>query len=102
MWRVLFLVGGLAFAGILAEAAGSPQQVVNAALVQVQDCLELNRTQGAAYLALDSGNREGLTLRGLAATLGIGLLSILFFVPAALVAEYLIRRGDDDYNGAAG
>ncbi len=102
MWRVLFLLGGLAFAVILAEAAGSPQQVVNAALVQVQDCLELNRTQGATYLALDSGNREGLTLRGLMATLGIGLLSILFFVPAALVAEYLIRRGDDNYNGAAG
>ena len=102
MWRTLIVITGLAAAVVLAQADGSSQQAVNAALVQVQDCLELNKLSSGAGLDGSDDSAKGLTLRGLAATLGIGLLSILFFVPAALVSEYVIRRGGEGYNGAAG
>ena len=35
----------------------------------------------------------GLSVQGLAAMLGIGVLTMMFFVPAALLSEFLMRRG---------
>ena len=103
MWRSLIVIGGLVMAVFLAQADGNSQRVVNAALVQVQDCLELNQAGSSARVLPGSNDTgEGLTLRSLFVTLGIGLLSILFFVPAALITEYVTRRGDDSYTGAAG
>lgn len=101
MWRTAIVILSLALAGVLAQADGRPQQAASAALVQVQEGLEEKQAASEMHPAGYGNSAEGLTLRGLVATLGIGLLSILFFVPVALVAEYFIRRGGDHYTGAA-
>ncbi len=102
MWRIAAVMLVLVFCGILVQADSGPQQVVNSALIQVQDCLELNQSVRAGHSPVNDTLDSGLTFGALFATLGIGLLSILFFVPAALVAECIIRRGDDNYTNAAG
>lgn len=66
---------------------------VSAALVQVQDCLELNGARLSRMQPGQSGADSSFTLRALGTTLAIGVLSILFCAPAALAAEYLSRRG---------
>lgn len=73
-----------------AERVGS--QGVSAALVQVQDCLELSGTRLSRVRPGHSGADSSFTLRAIGSMLAIGLLSILFCVPAALAAEYLSRR----------
>jgi hypothetical protein len=93
MWRMLILVPVLAVAGVLARADGGQATPVSAALVQIQDCLDLPMANPAGF-GLEKSEAAGLSLRAIASTLGIGLLSILLFVPAALLSEFFIRRGD--------
>lgn len=102
MWRSVLVIFALTLAGILAQADGRPQRAVSAALVQVQDCFEEKQALSSVQAQEGGTSGEGLTLRGLFATLAIGLLSILFCVPAALIAEFVQRRSSEHYSGTAG
>ena len=101
MWRVALLFGLMVAVTLVLRAENGAPQAVNAALVQMQDCLELGGTRLAPMLPEEGGDRPGITLRSLFVTLGIGILSVLFCVPAALVAEYLSRSGGGNTPGAA-
>ena len=101
MWRLVVLVVVMALATLMLRAEDGGSEVVNAALVQVQDCLDMGGNKRVAALGEGGGDGPGLTLGSLFATLAIGCLSILFCVPAALVAEYFFRRGDRDCPGTA-
>lgn len=100
MWRIVILLILMVSATLVLRAENGSSQAVNAALVQVQDCLEISGTRLVPALAGDGGDRAGLTLGSLLATLAIGCLSILFLVPAALVAEYFFRRAGGDCPGS--
>ena len=100
MWRILILLMLMVSATLALRAENGSSQAVSAALVQVQDCLEISGTRLVPALAGEVGERAGLTLGSLLATLAIGCLSILFFVPAALVAEYVFRRAGGDCPGS--
>jgi hypothetical protein len=99
MWRIVILLGMMVSTTLVLRAESGSSQAVNAALVQVQDCLEISGSRLVTALPDEGGERSGLTLRSLFVTLAIGCLSILFCVPAALVAEYFSRRGDGDCPG---
>lgn len=101
MWRIVVLVVVMGSASLMLRAEGGGSGAVNAALVQVQHCLDMGGKKLVPGFPGESGDRPGLTLGSLLATLAIGCLSILFCVPAALVAEYFFRRGGGDYPGAA-
>lgn len=92
MWRMLIFVPLLAVAAVMARQDVGQAAPVNAALMQIQDCLDLPARQ--AVVGIEKNAAAGLSLRALGATLGIGLLSILLFVPAAFLSEFFIRRGD--------
>lgn len=97
MWRALFVLGLLLAVAAVSGADINPSSQVNGALVQIQDCFDVqlgNAARVSGMYPTDTAGGSGLSLRALAATLGIGLLSILFFVPAALLSEFFIRRGD--------
>ncbi|QFU75094.1 hypothetical protein EY643_05215 [Halioglobus maricola] len=89
MWRYLSVFVLLLAAVVFLQSQAGQVAPGHVALVQLQDCLELNLTHQMA------GQGEGLSLSGIARALGIGILSILFFVPAALLAELLSGGGDD-------
>ncbi|RLQ23865.1 hypothetical protein DWB85_01555 [Seongchinamella sediminis] len=78
-------------ASVLVRADGDPARPTNAELVQIEDCLDLRIAQAPARQS--AAPDGGISLRGLAAMLGIGALTIMFFVPAALLSELLMRRG---------
>ena len=92
MLRMIFLVALVFTSSLLLRAEINPAQTTSGALVQAQDCLDMPAPQVTA--APSDVNAEGLSFRGLGATLGIGLMTVMFFVPAALVAELLMRRGE--------
>ena len=92
MWRMLIFVPLLAVAAVIARPNVGPTAPVNAALMQIQDCLDLPAKQ--AVVGIEKNAAAGLSLRALGATLGIGLLSILLFLPAAFLSEFFICRGD--------
>lgn len=97
MWRVLVALGMLIAVAAVSGADINPSSQVNGALVQIQDCFDVQLGSAAKVSGMyhtDTAGGPGLSLKTLAATLGIGLLSILFFVPAALLSEFFIRRGD--------
>lgn len=99
MWRIVILVPVLLVAGVFARADVNTSATASAALVQIQDCLDLKLDQQASMPAITDHRGQGangLSLRGLASTLGIGLLTIICFVPAALLAEMLTRRDGQD------
>lgn len=85
------LVALVIVASVLVRADGDPARPTNAALIQIEDCLDLRVAQAPAMQP--PGSDSGLSLRGLAGMLGIGALTIMFFVPAALLSELLMRRG---------
>lgn len=93
MWRYLWVMAGLLLALLLLQQQPGQDAPAQVALVQLQDCLELN----AAHRAAPQG--EGLSLMALGRALGIGILSMVFFVPAALLTEYLSDRRQE--RGAA-
>ncbi len=101
MWRIVVLVVVMGATTLMLRAEGGGSEAVSAALVQVQDCLDMGGKNLVPVLPEEGDNRPGLTLGSLFATLAIGCLSILFCVPAALVAEYFFRRSDGDYPGTA-
>ncbi len=101
MWRVAILACLMFTATLVLRAESGSPQVVNTALVQVQHCLELGGAKLAPILPGEGGESPGLTWRSLFATLAIGILSILFCVPAALVAEYLSRSGGNTTGAAS-
>jgi hypothetical protein len=76
----------------MVRAEVEPGHNANAELVQVQDCLDLRASHTISSPTV--GAEPGLSFRGLGATLGIGLMTLMFFVPAALLSEALMRRGD--------
>ena len=89
MWRyisVFFLIG---LAVVIVHSQAGQVAPAHVALVQLQDCLELNAAQPMA------GQGEGLSFNALGRALMIGCLSILLFVPAALLAEYFSDGSDD-------
>ena len=85
MWRVCLLLIVALSTAVLARAELNPADTTR---VHMQDCLDLRIDPGVAA----DGGASGLSLRGLAATLGIGLLSMLFLLPVALVCDWLMRR----------
>ena len=91
MLRGLMLAGLVIIASVLVRADGDPARPTNAALIQMEDCLDLRIAQAASPAS--SGPDSGLSLRGLVGMLAIGALTIMFFVPAALLSELLMRRG---------
>ncbi len=101
MWRIFILLVVMVSATLALRAENGSSQAVNAALVQVQDCLEITGSRLATALPEEGEGRSGLTLGSLLATLVIGCLSIVFCVPAALVAEYFSRRDGGDNPGTA-
>ncbi|TDG14890.1 hypothetical protein E2F43_01205 [Seongchinamella unica] len=91
MLRGMILVGLVVIASVLVRVDGDPARPASAALIQAGDCLDQRVTQTPAIQSPGSGS--GLSVRGLAAMLGIGVLTIMFFLPAALLSELLMRRG---------
>ena len=85
-------------AGAFAQADGSVVGPINAGLIQIQGCLELQAAQCASTEITQLGhvNRGmgGLSVQALVSTLGIGLLSLVCFVPTALLAEMWMRRNN--------
>ncbi len=61
-------------------------------------CLEFARGEvaGMSLELLPPDSSRLFSLHELVATLGIGALTVLFFVPAALVAEWFMRRAEQD------
>lgn len=91
MLRIVILLTLVVVASVLVRADGDPVRPTNAALVQLEDCLDLRVAQAPA---MENHSADGgISLRGLVAMLGIGALTIMFFVPAALLSELLMRRG---------
>ena len=92
MFRVFILLSLIVIVSTVVKAEVDPGQVSSMALAQIQHCLDL-RVTGVASMPV-ARNEIGLSFRGLGATLGIGLMTLLFFVPAALFSEFLMRRGE--------
>ncbi|MEH6585497.1 MAG: hypothetical protein V7720_03010 [Halioglobus sp.] len=92
MLRTIILLSLVVVGSVMVKAEVDPGRTVNAALVQIQDCLDMRVTRSVSIPAPVSGS--GLSVRGLGATLGIGLMTIMFFVPAALLSELLMNRGE--------
>ena len=91
MVRGLMLAALVVVASVLVRADGDAARPTNAALVQFEDCLDLKVARTPAMHSSSTDN--GLSLRGVVSMLGIGALTIMFFVPAALLSELLMRRG---------
>ena len=89
MWRYVSVLGLVLLAAVFVQTQAGTATPAHAALVQLQDCLELN----VAHQMVSQG--EGLSFGAVGRALGIGFLSILFFVPAALLAELLSGGGDE-------
>ncbi|MEP4147441.1 MAG: hypothetical protein ABJL54_09490 [Halioglobus sp.] len=92
MIRNVILISLMVMASTAVKAEIDPSQVTYMALAQIQDCLDLGVSRVMTLPAMDA--RSGLSFRGLGATLGIGVMTLLFFVPAALLSELLMRRGE--------
>ena len=92
MLRIFILLTAVVAISVLVKAEGDPARVGNVALIQMQDCLDL-RIPNASTLPAQPG-AQGLSMKGLGAMLGIGALTIMFFVPAALLSELLMRRDE--------
>ena len=90
MLRSILLLAVVVVASVLVRAEGDPSRPTNAALVQIEDCLDM-RVTSAPNLQAASPDK-GLSVQGLGAMLGIGVLTMMFFVPAALLSELLMRR----------
>lgn len=86
MWRLLLVLTITLFTAMAGGGDLSPVDEPAYAEVQCADLPELHRGG-----AVDAG-ASGLSLRGLFATLGIGLLSLMFLVPMALFADWLMGR----------
>ena len=92
MIRNVILISLMILVSTAAQANIDPAQVTYMALAQIQDCLDLRVSQAMKMPGMGSGT--GLSFRGLGATLGVGVMTLLFFVPAALLSEMLMRRGE--------
>ena len=92
MLRLCVLLSLVVAATVLVRAEGTPGRVANVGLIQMEDCLDLRIPQVSASTMQSS--KQGLSLQGLGAMLGIGALTIMFFVPAALLSEMFMRRGE--------
>ena len=92
MLRVCVVLCLVVAATVLVRAEGNPGRAANVALIQMEDCLDLRIPQVSASTVPSSA--QGLSLQGLGAMLGIGALTIMFFVPAALLSEMFMRRGE--------
>lgn len=86
MWRVSLLVLVMLSTVVLAAAGPNP---VDAAEAREAYCLDAPVAEEEIPAA---GSGGGLSVSGLLATLGIGLLSFLCLVPVALLAEWLMGR----------
>lgn len=92
MLRTIILISLVVVGSVMVKAEVDPGRTANAALMQLQDCLDMRVTRSVSLPAV--GSESGLSVRGLGATLGIGLMTIMFFVPAALLSELLMSRGE--------
>lgn len=92
MIRKVILISLMVMASTAVKAEIDPAQVTYMALAQIQDCLDLGVSRAMTLPAVGAGS--GLSFRGLGATLGVGVMTLLFFVPAALLSELLMRRDD--------
>ena len=90
MLRGFMLLVLVVVASVLVRADGDPARPTNAALVQMEDCLDLRVTRAPAMQP--RGPDSGISVQGLAAMLGIGALTSMVVVPAALLSELLMRR----------
>ena len=93
-------IGMILFFGLMAAGAVHAGPGVGVAadmlLAHVGECLDVVRNQAGSLSMpmLVPGSGREIGLRQVASTLGIGALTVLFFVPTALVSELLMRRGD--------
>ncbi len=94
MIRRLIVMSLMVLISAAANAEMDPTQVTHMALAQLQDCIDRPVAQVIGLPEAGAGN--GLSFRGLGATLGIGVMTLLFFVPAALLSELLMRRAKSD------
>ncbi len=93
----LFAVGLLSI--LMAAGADAAPLLEGAAellLAQVGECLAFARGEvvGVSTSLLHAGGKPAFSMHQLLSTLGIGALTVVFFVPAALVADWLMRRAD--------
>ena len=98
MWRVCLLFIVTLSTAVLASERANP---FDAAEARDAYCLDAPVEEREMLAAAQGG---GISLAGLAATLGIGLLSLLCLIPVALLAEWLMGREKvaDDSSAAWG
>ena len=98
MWRICLLLVVTLSTAVLAVATPNPADAAEARDVY---CLDAPVAEGDMPAAGPGG---GITLRGLVATLGIGLMSLLCLVPVALLSEWIMgrERSADDSRAAWG
>jgi len=96
MWRIVLLILAVLATGFASGAEMTGVEGASAALVTTRNCPELRPLQRQveqAPVTETTQQRAGLSPLALLSTLGIGLLSILCFVPAALLIEFIGHRG---------
>ncbi|MEP5567610.1 MAG: hypothetical protein ABJN62_07240 [Halioglobus sp.] len=93
MIRNAILIVMMLMLSTAANAEIDTARVTYMALAQIQNCLDLRVSQAITMPPMGSGT--GLSFRGLGAMLGVGMMTLLFFVPAALLSEMLMRRGEN-------
>jgi hypothetical protein len=99
MWRICLLFIVTLSTAVLASERANP---LDAAEARDAYCLDAPVEERERPAAVEGGG--GISLSGLAATLGIGLLSLLCLIPVALLAEWLMGREKtaDDSSAAWG
>lgn len=95
MYRVVLLLLTVLTTAVPPSATSSALGDTGARTLLLQECPELKSLERAVEneVAVDRGQQSGgLSPHALLSTLGIGLLSLLCFMPAALLMELIARR----------